>query len=558
MASFFDIFGWKFKKPLVDQDIKAGYVAPQNETAAFVVGEGYYGSYAYQLNFDQNITDDFALIHKYRQIALHPEVDRAICEIVNEAIDGTTEDEPATLNLDDLKQPESIKKKITEEFEKILQLLDFDAESYEIFRKWYVDGRMYYHIIIDPKKTDEGIQELRYISPLHIKKIREEKTELQNGIPVVIKYDDFFLYSRDLKNTVTPGTGGIKLTTDSVAYCNSGIIDETRNLVYSYLQKSLRATNQLRMEEDAIVIYRLARAPERRVFYVDVGNLPKGKAEEYLKNIQARYKNKMIYDGGTGEVKDAVNNLSMLEDYWMPRREGGKGTEITTLPGGQNLGEIQDIDYFRRKVFESLGVPLGRLMSDQSGGFPGAQLSLITREEVQFGAFIQRLRKRFGTFFKDLLKTQLILKKIITPDEWEELSKDIDVCFAENTYFAELKENEILRERITTLQLIDPQPIIGKYISVKWAKKNIMKQDDEEIEQMQKEMDEEADAEADLLKQQMEDGMPPQDPNALLPQAPMGPEAAPPFAASNFQAPGQPKPPKPAGPKKPLVKPRIQ
>lgn len=551
--SFFDIFGWKFKRPEQEQDIKAGYVAPQNDTAAFVVGEGYYGSYAYQLNFDQNITDDFALIHKYRQIALHPEADRAINEIVNEAIDGTTDDEPATLNLDDLEQPESIKNKLHDEFKKILQLMNFDQESYEIFRKWYVDGRLYYHIIIDPKKTAEGIQELRYISPLHIKKIREEKTELQNGIPVVVQYDDFFLYSRDLKNTTTPGTGGIKLTTDSVAYVNSGIIDETRNLVYGYLQKSMRASNQLRMEEDAVIIYRLARAPERRVFYVDVGNLPKGKAEEYLKNIQTRYKNKMIYDGGTGEVKDSVNNLSMLEDYWMPRREGGKGTEITTLQGGQNLGEIQDIDYFRKKLFESLGVPLGRLMSDQSPGFPGAQLSLISREEVQFGAFITRLRKRFGNLFKDLLKTQLILKKIISPEEWEEFAQSIEVDFAENTYFAELKENEMLRERITTLQLIDPQPIIGRYISMKWAKKNILKQSDEEIEEMQKEMDEEQDAADDLLKQQQEDGMPPQDPNALLPQPMMGPDAAPPFGVSNFNA----APQKPPRVPKPPAKPRL-
>ena len=359
----------------------------------------YYGSYAYQLNFDQNITDEFALIHKYRAIALHPEVDRAINEICNEVIDGTSDKVPIELNLDKLEQPESIKKKVREEFVKILQLLDFNKKSYTIFRKWYVDGRMFYHIVIDPDKSGDGIQELRYISPLHIKKIREEKTELQNGIPIVKSYEDYFIYSRDLKNTLSPapGTGGIKLTVDSVAYCTSGLVDEQKNLVYSYLQKAVRATNILRMEEDALVIYRLARAPERRIFKVDVGNLPKTTAEQYIRNLQAKYKNQLVYDGGTGEVKDSSYQMTMLEDFWLPVRENGRGTDVTNLPGGQNLGEIDDINYFRRKLFESLNVPMGRLMPDGGGGgFNLGRSEEISREEVQFVTFIERLRLEFA------------------------------------------------------------------------------------------------------------------------------------------------------------------
>ena len=523
MSAWFDTFGWKFKKKDDVQSIKAGYVAPQNDDATFVLGEGYYGSYAYQLNFDQNIVDDFTLIHKYRSIAMHPEVDRAINEICNEVIDGTTKSAPLEIVLDELEQPETIKTKIRSEFDQLMKLMNFNKDSYKIFRKWYVDGRMFYHIIIDKNRPADGIQELRYISPLHIKKIREEKTELQDGIPVVVSYEDYFIYSRDLKNTTTPGTGGIKLTTDSVAYCNSGLVDESRNLVYSYLQKSIRACNQLRMEEDAIVIYRIARAPERRVFSIEIGNIPRGKGEEHLRQVQARFKNKLVYDASQGEVKDATNMMSMLEDYWLPTRDG-KGSSITTLPGGQNLGEIQDIDYFRKKLFESLGVPLGRLMSDQSGAFGLGRSGEITREEVQFGAFIERLRKEFSSIFMDLLRTQLILKKIISPDEWEELAQEISFDFASNTYFAELKENEIFRERITTLQLIDPAgPFVGKYYSVEWLKKNILKQSDDDIKEMQKQMDEENKQAAEDLAngtgpQPMMGPEPIQDPNALLPE----------------------------------------
>ena len=497
MKSLFDSFGWKFKRSKEKEEVKAGYVAPSSDDAAFTLGGGLYGSYAYQVSFDQNITNEFALIQKYRSIALHPEADRAINEICNEVIDGTTDSAPIEIVLDKLKQPESIKKKIREEFDTIIEMMNFHEESYQIFRKWYVDGRTFYHIIIDSEHSDKGIQELRYISPLHIKKIREEITEIKNGIPIIVKYEDYFLYSRELKHSVTPGTGGIKLTMDSVAYCNSGLVDEDRNLVYSYLQKSIRSINQLRMEEDAIIIYRLARAPERRIFYIDVGNMPKNKAEEYVRSVQARFKNKMVYDAETGEVKDSLNILSMMEDYWMPRREGGKGTEVTTLPGGQNLGEIQDIDYFRKKVFESLGVPLGRLMSDQAAGFSVGRSSEITREEVQFGAFIERLRKQFSNIFKDILKTQLILRKIISPDEWIEFSQNISFSFAQNTFFAELKENEMFRERITTLQLIDPGPYIGKYYSRAYLKKNLLKQSDEDIKEMEKEMQDEEEPETE-------------------------------------------------------------
>ena len=551
--SWLEMFGWELKRKSSDNPatVAAGYIAPQNENAAFTVGEGYYGSYAYQLSFDQNITDDFALIHKYRQVALHPEVDRAINEIVNEAIDGTTEEKPAKLNLDDLKQPDSIKDKIQEQFDKILELMDFNEESYEIFRKWYVDGRMYYHMIIDKDNTKDGIQELRYISPLHIKKMREEKTELKNGVPIVVSSEDYFVYSRDLKNTSTPGTGGIKITTDSIAYCTSGLVDEVRNLVYSYLQRSTRTCNQLRMEEDALVIYRLARAPERRAFYIDVGNMPKGKAEEHVRAVQARFKNKMIYDSTTGEVKDSLNNLSMLEDYWIPRREGGTATEIVPIAGGANLGEIADIEYFRKKLFESMGVPLGRLMSDQSSPFTIGQSQLITREEVTFAAFIDRLRKRFANIFKTILRMQLILTNVISIDEWEEIKEHIKVDFASNTYFEELKNNEILRERMTTLTMIDPGPYIGRYFSKAWARKNILKFDDETIKQMKKEMkDEEGEDDEFMAKQaaammppeEGEPAPPPSDPTSLLPTGPNDPADAPAFNTSNFG--GGPKKPK--------------
>lgn len=492
---FLDMMGWKLKSTKEDKKIDAGYVAPQNDDAVFTIGEGYYGSYAYQLNFDQNITDEFQLIHKYRAISLHPEVDRAIAEIVNEVIDGTTDKVPVRILLDNLQQPDSIKKTITDEFENILHLLDFNNKSYTIFRKWYVDGRLFYHIVIDTDKPIDGIKELRYVSPLHIKKIREERTELRNGIPIVVSAEDYFIYSRDLKNTLTPapGTGGIKLPSDSVAYCTSSLIDEQKNLVYSYLQKAIRPTNILRMEEDALVIYRLARAPERRIFKVDVGNLPKATAEQYMRNLQAKYKNQLVYDGGTGEVKDSSYQMTMLEDFWLPVRENGRGTDVTTLPGGENLGEINDIEYFRKKVMESLNVPMGRLTTDGgSGGFNMGRPEEISREEVQFAAFIEKIRKEFSQLFYTLLRTQLILKKVIAPDEWDrEFKNQIKFDFLKNTFFAELKENEMLREKLVTLQLIDPRPPIGIYFSEEWAKKHALRQTEEEIAEMQKQMDKE-------------------------------------------------------------------
>lgn len=496
MNNWIDKLGWKFKKTEEEQEVKSGYVAPQNDSAAFTIGSGYVGQYSYHMNFDQSVTDLNTLILKYREISMHPEVNKAVNEIVNEAIDGTTNGSPVSVHLDDLEQPDSIKKKITEEFDKILELMKFNQESYEIFRKWFIDGRLHFQVVIDNQKSTEGIKELRYIPSLNIKKIREEKNELICNIPTVVGYEDYYLYSKD-KAGVTNTFGGtssgttIRLTSDSIAYCDSGIVDDQRNIVYGELQKAIRSANQLRMVEDAVIIYRLARAPERRVFYVDVGNLPKGKAEEFLRDLQNRYKNKMVYDGNTGEVKDSTNTLSMLEDFWMPRREGGKGTEVTTLPGGQNLGEIQDITYFKRKLFESMSVPLGRLTGDTSPTMGLGRSNEITREEVQFGAYIERLRKRFSIIFYEILKRQLILKKIISPQEWKQISSKISFDFSQNTFFAELKEIEIMKERISAVQLVDPSPIVGKYLSKEYVMREFLKFDELKSKKMEEQIDKE-------------------------------------------------------------------
>lgn len=490
-----ETLGWEFRKKKSDKKVKAPYVQPHNDDAAFVVGTSSYSYASHHLSLDQTFDSENDLIRKYREMSLHPEVDNAIVDIVNEAIDGTNESAPVEIVLDDLEQTTRIKNIITEEFDNILKLLDFNNESYEIFRKWYVDGKIHYHIIINENSSKNGIEELRYISPLHIKKIREEKKGIgEGGVEIIEEIDEYFVYTPEIHKSKSVG---IKLTTDSVCYVTSGLIDEENNKVYSYLHKAIKPTNQLRMMEDAIIIYRLSRAPERRVFYIDVGNLPKNKAEEYLRGVMNKYKNKMVYDAITGEVKDHKNTLSMMEDFWLPRREGGRGTEISTLDGGQNLGQLEDIDHFQKKLYQSLSVPYSRIAGDDAAGFNLGRSSEITRDEVKYSKFIARLRKKFSMIFVELLKTQLILKKIITADEWDEIEEQISFNFLSDTFFAEMKEAEMLRERIGTLA--EMREYIGTYFSMEWARKNILQMTDEDITEMKKQIEKEQKEEPEMI-----------------------------------------------------------
>ena len=488
-----EAFGWQFKKKDSDKKIDAPYTQPSNDDAAFVLGSNYYGMSSHSLSIDQSFTNENELILKYREMSLHPEVDSAINDIVNEAVDGSANSSPVEIVLDEMNQSDKIKEKIREEFERIVRMMNFNNDAYEIFRKWYVDGRIHFQIIIDPKNPSKGIKELRYLSSINIKKIREEIFRPgPGGIQLLDRIDEYYLYAQDAQRQKSVG---LKLPLDSVCYVTSGLLDEQANLVQSYLHKSIRPANQLRMIEDAIIIYRLSRAPERRVFYVDVGTLPKNKAEEYLKSVMNRSKNKMVYDAVTGEVKDSKNTLSMMEDFWLPRREGGKGTEVTTLPGGQNLGDIDDIEYFKKKLFQSLNVPVSRIMSDGSQGFNIGRSSEITREEVQYNKFITRLRKKFSKIFLVLLKAQLVLKKVISEDEWELLKEEISFDFLSDTFFSELKNAEILRERLASLSEIEPY--IGIHFSKEWVRKEVLNMTEDKIEEMKKQMEEEAKEEPD-------------------------------------------------------------
>ncbi len=402
--------------------------------------------------------------------------------------------------MDEVETSDTIKEAVTEEFENVLKMLNFNAYGHDIFRRWYVDGRLPYHIIIDKDKSKGGIKELRYIDPTKLRKIKEieEKKDPKTGANIVVGQKEFFLYQDDKLNS---NNEGIKIHKDSIAYCTSGVLDPSRKRILSYLQKALKPVNQLRMMEDSLVIYRISRAPERRIFYIDVGNLPKGKAEEYLKNIMGQYRNKMVYDANTGNIKDDKKHMSMLEDFFLPRREGGRGTEITTLPGGENLGQIDDILYFQKKLYKSLNVPMGRM--EQDTGFSIGRSTEISREEVKFKKFIDKLRMRFSDLFVQLLKTQLILKGIITSQDWESWKEDINFDFIEDNYFSELKESEMIRERFEMLSQLDEY--VGKYVSNNWVRKNILKFSDEEIDDMAKEMEDEkgdedeGDIDTDLL-----------------------------------------------------------
>ena len=454
-----------------------------------IVGGGYYG---YSVDFDGSIRNDYELITRYREMVMNPECDSAVDDIVNETICGNFDDIPVELELSNLKVSDKIKKLMREEFDEILRLLDFENRSYEIFRRWYVDGRLFYHKVVDPKKPSEGLIELRYIDPRKIRKVIEfenKRPEQLRGVDLntqlTQKSAEYFLYNpKGLKNSTNQG---MKITTDSITYCHSGIQDLNKNMTLSHLHKAIKAVNQLRMIEDSLVIYRLSRAPERRIFYIDVGNLPKNKAEQYLREVMGRYRNKLVYDANTGEIKDDKKFMSMLEDFWLPRREGGRGTEITTLPGGQNLGELEDVKYFQKKLYKALNVPSSRLETETT--FNIGRAAEITRDEVKFQKFVARLRKRFGELFVDLLKTQLVLKGVVTIEEWEEMKEHIQFDYIADNYFTELKDIEIRNERMNEVAQMDPY--VGKYFSAEYIRRQVLKQTDVEIKEIDKQIEKE-------------------------------------------------------------------
>jgi hypothetical protein len=498
-------------------------VPPNNEDGVdHYLSSGFFGSY---VDIEGVYRTEFDLIKRYREMALHPECDSAIEDIVNEAIVSDTNDSPIQIELSNLNASDGIKTKIRKEFKYILELLDFDRKSHEIYRNWYIDGRLYYHKVVDLKNPHEGIQELRYIDAMKMRYVRQQQqvknknnfrlANVNTDNPMDYEFpkiEEYFIYNPKMNYpTNNPsalgGTGGIKMTKDSVTYCTSGLVDRNKGNTLSYLHKAIKSLNQLRMIEDSLVIYRLSRAPERRIFYIDVGNLPKVKAEQYLRDVMMRYRNKLVYDASTGEIRDDKKFMSMLEDFWLPRREGGRGTEITTLPGGQNLGEITDIEYFKKKLYRSLNVPPSRM--DGEGGFNLGRSSEILRDEVKFSKFVSRLRKRFSYMFNDMLKTQLILKNIITPEDWEIMEEHIQYDFLYDNHFAELKDAELLNERLG--MVATAEPYIGKYFSQDYVRRKILRQTDLEIVEQD-----------ELIKKEIESGIIPDpsipvDPNTGLP-----------------------------------------
>jgi len=471
-----ELFGFEIKRKQ-EKDLPS-VVAPQPDDGSTVTTSVNAGAY-YSLVVDMEgvVKNENDLIRRYREVSQYPDCDSAIEDIVNESLVVEEDHEAVKIVADDVKVSDSIKKRIREEYENVLKLLKFSDKGHDLFRTWYIDGRLYFHILIDEKNPRNGIVELRPIDPRKIRKIKHVKKDKdKKGVEVVVGIEEYYIYND--KGISENTTQGIRLTLDSVLYCGSGMVDNNTGMMLSHLHKAIKPVNQLKMIEDAVVIYRISRAPERRIFYVDVGNLPKVKAEQYVNDLMNRYRNKVVYDANTGEVRDDRKFLSMLEDFWMPRREGGKGTEITTLPGGQNLGEIQDIQYFQEKLYQALNVPTSRLKSDS--GFSLGRSSEISRDELKFTKYIARLRKRFTNLFNDALKIQLIAKGIIREDEWDEIKQSIRYDFMKDNAFAELKDTEILNNRIQAL--IQMEPYIGKFYSVNWVKKNVLRMSEDQIQ----------------------------------------------------------------------------
>ena len=483
-------------------------VPPSADEPVSIAAGGYFGTY---VDTDATARNEFELIRRYRDMSLHPEVDSAVDEIVNEFVVSDANDSCVEVDLNNLEVGAGVKRKIRDEFDKIKQMLNFDNRAHEIIRSWYIDGKLYYHKVIDLDNPKKGILELRYIDPLKIRKVRQKlgKDSQDPRINRAIKgtaleyewgnYIDYFLYNPkgylrggalgpigDMSNSQ-----GIKIAADSIAFCSSGLQDLNKRMHLSFLHKGIKSLNQLRMIEDALVIYRLSRAPERRIFYIDVGNLPKVKAEQYLRDVMARYRNKLVYDASTGEIRDDKKHMSMLEDFWLPRREGGRGTEITTLPGGQNLGELKDVEYFKKKLYNSLNLPPSRL-TDDNKGFNLGKTTEVLRDELKFTKFIGRLRKRFAELFHDILKTQLILKGVISPEDWDEMKEHIQYDFLFDNHFNELKEQELMMQRINLATQMDP--FVGKYFSIEYIRRQVLQQNEKEYKEIQKQMDGEIDS----------------------------------------------------------------
>lgn len=475
------IFGFEIKRKQTAE--VGGIVTPTADDGSTVVSSSATSYYGMVMDMDTIVKNENDLIRRYRETSLYADCDAAIEDIVNEAIIAEPDDQAVKINLDKVKLSDGIKGKIRTEFDEVLRLLNFDDKGHDIFRQWYIDGRLYYNILLDPKQPKLGIQELRYVDPRKIRKIKKvEKQRTPQGVDIVVKSEEFYLYND--KGIQENTTQGIKLSLDSIIYTPSGVVDQNTGMMMSYLHKAIKPTNQLKMIEDAVVIYRISRAPERRVFYVDVGNLPKLKAEQYVNDIMNKFRNKIVYDATTGETRDDRRHLSMMEDFWMPRREGGKGTEITTLPGGQNLGDIADIQYFQTKLYQALNVPLSRLQP--ATGFSLGRSTEITRDEIKFNKFVARLRKKFSGLFSGALRVQLVAKGIIRDEEWDVIEQAIQYDFQQDNHFTELKDNELLLQRLAALQQVEPY--IGRFYSSTWIRKNVLGQTDEEIEIMEKEM----------------------------------------------------------------------
>lgn len=490
------LFGFEFVRKTEPEVAPSFAVKEQDDGAVMVAAGGAFGTY---VDLDGTVRTEAELVTKYREMSLQPEIDSAIDEIVNESI-SIDEDVIVSVILDNLDVTEKVKKAIREEFLNVLNILNFQKRAYEIYRRWYIDGRLYYHIIIDEKDLKSGIKEVRYIDPRKIRKIREivkkrtPGSDGSDGSSVIARtQNEYFMYNDRGFNygnkVVGPATSGLKIAKDSIVHVTSGLTDTQGTMVLSYLHKGIKALNQLRTLEDALIIYRLARAPERRIWYIDVGNLPKMKAEQYVRDIMIKHKNRLIYDGATGEVRDDRKFMTMLEDYWLPRREGGKGTEVTTLPGGQTLGEMDDVLYFQKKLYQTLNVPVNRLNSDAL--FSIGRATEVTRDEVKFSKFVSRLRGRFSQLFTELLEKQLVLKGIMSIEDWQNISPDIKYDFARDNYFTELKDADVLQNRIQLYSSMDQNQLIGKYFSHEFVRKNVFKQSDEQIEDMDEEIDEE-------------------------------------------------------------------
>ena len=495
-----EFFGFEIKRASTKTTSQTFTAPSADDGVQTIMGGGHYGTY---LDIEGKVNNEADLIRRYREVAMQPECDQAIEDVINEGIVIDDNRETIRLNMHTVPFSTGIKKKIQEEFNNVLSLLEFEQKGHDIFRRWYVDGRIVYHKIIDPKNIKAGITELRYIDPRKIKKVRKpKKTEGEQTFkpkdqhaPPVVDFEEFYIYNEKGVQPGASSTQGLAISKDSIAFCPSGMIDQQRNMILSHLHKAIKPVNQLRMIEDSIVIYRISRAPERRIFYIDVGNLPKAKAEQYLKDVMNRYRNKLVYDASTGEIRDDRQYMSMLEDFWLPRREGGRGTEITTLPGGSNLGEVEDIKYFQKKLYKSLNVPVSRLEAE--GSFNMGRATEINRDELKFSKFVDRLRTRFNALFHDLLKTQLILKGIISIEDWENsLARTIRYNYVNDGYYAEIKEAEMFKERMEIYRNLKDSEMIGNIYSKEWAMKNILKMTDIDIDEEKTKIEKEKEAEA--------------------------------------------------------------